>query len=100
MERMHIILRNLFCISIAALAAIGCVASQAKPQKTTSIPITSNATLSEARKSIIIYPAGFEESVKAFAYLHREFGGVEARLVPLEEIATGLQAQRFLPSIL
>ena len=89
MERMNILLRNLFCIAIAALAAMGCVTSQAMPQKTISIPITSNATPSEIRKSIIIYPAGFEESAKAFAYLHREFGGVEACLFPLTMIASG-----------
>jgi len=95
MKKRNLILKNLCCLAFAAVM-MGCAASQPKPRTAISIPLSSDAALSDSRKSIIIYPQGFKESAQAFAYLHREFGGVEARLVPLEEIGAG---QMVLPQL-
>lgn len=72
----------LFC----ALILCSCVTPVKKERVAITIPSLSEQPITEERRSLILYPAGFEESAKAFAYLHREFAGVEAHLVPLQEI--------------
>ena len=73
------------CLIIALLLA-GCVTPPRQQRAATAMPSLSQAKITEARKSVIIYADDFEESAKAFAFLHREFSGVEARLVSLREI--------------
>ena len=51
-----------------------------------SMPGHSSATLTDGRKSIIIHPDQFAGAARAFAFLHREFGGIEAELVSLSAI--------------
>ncbi len=65
----------------------------------TKIPLVSQKPITEKRRSVIIYPLGFEEAAKNFAYLHREFGGTEAIVVSLEQIrkATGKNLKIHIP---
>ena len=50
------------------------------------VPKHSSAPLIDGRKSIIIHNEAFTAAAQAFAYLHREFSGVEEELVPLATI--------------
>ena len=80
---------SLFALLLTAWTAAGCGAPAKKEKLPHPIPAVSQQPIADDRHSLIIYPPGFEESAKAFAYLHREFGGVEARLIPLGEILEG-----------
>ncbi len=71
---------------LVTVAVAGCVAPVKKERSFLTIPTISEKPITENRHSLIIYPPGFEDSAKAFAFLHREFGGVEAQLIPLREI--------------
>lgn len=72
-----------------ALLVAGC--ATAPEYAPVAIPEQSDAPLTETRKSVIIYPDRFERAARAFAFLHREFGGTEALLTPLSKIkAAGL----------
>ncbi len=65
----------------------GCTPSHNTPRARIAIPDHSTAAVTETRKSVVIYPAGFLAAAQSFSYLHQEFGGAEAILVSLEEIA-------------
>lgn len=80
---------SLLTLLFVIFSATGCVAPAKREKVLLTIPSVSQKPITDERRSLIIYPPGFEESAKAFAYLHREFGGVEARLIPLGEIIAG-----------
>ncbi len=71
---------------LLSLILSGCTPTVERPHIT--IPGYSTAPITEARKSVIIYPQNFSEAARAFGYLHREFGSTEPILVSLEEIST------------
>jgi hypothetical protein len=80
-------LSSVALVLLVTLATAACVTPTKVKKDAIFIPTVSNGPLTEDRRSLIIYPQGFEESARAFAYLHREFAGIEARLVSLTEIA-------------
>ncbi len=71
--------------TLLALLIVACGMQHPSISKA-AIPGHSSAPLSDDRKSIIIHPDHFAAAARAFAFLHREFGGIEAELVPLSAI--------------
>lgn len=76
---------SILTICIGAVLLGGC-GPAASPTPHLAIPRQSTAPITDSRRSLIIYPPGFAAAAQAFSYLHRQFGGVEAILVPLAEI--------------
>jgi hypothetical protein len=78
-------MRSFILVLLCASLILGCGGPQFGPHQ--NIPKNSSQPITEKKKSIIIYPQSFKEAAYQFEYLHREFGGTEALLVSLEEIA-------------
>lgn len=74
----------LFSTLLALLIAVSGI--QQPQVSAAAIPSHSSAPLTDGRKSIIIHPDQFAGAARAFAFLHREFGGIEAELVTLSAI--------------
>ena len=68
------------------LLFVACSTTPRKPAAFIDVPVSSERQITEVRKALIVYRNAYKNAAMAFAYLNREFEGVDTILLQIEDL--------------